>query len=130
MTRKLSIVLFVCIGMLAVGIPLIAHHSFAATYDEEKSQTIEGELAAFAFRNPHSFVHGDVADASGQKTRGAVEWASGSSLNGQGITRDTAKFGDHLADAGHPGRNDEEPRMRMRRRTRAKGGCKWSGNFQ
>ena len=34
-----------------------AHHSFAATYIEDKSVTIEGELVQVLFRNPHSFVH-------------------------------------------------------------------------
>jgi Family of unknown function (DUF6152) len=130
MTRRLTIVIFLCIGMFAVAVPLVAHHSFAATYDEEKSQTIEGDLVQFVFRNPHSFVHLEVGDSEGQKVRWAVEWASGSSLNGQGITRETLKFGDRVVVVGQPGRNDEDHRMRMRSITRPKDGWKWSGNFQ
>src|SRR5262245_34762818 len=113
MARRVSIVagLF-AIVVFALGVPLVAHHSFAATYDEEKAQTIEGELAQFVFRNPHSFVHVDVSGSDGQKVRYAVEWASGSSLNGQGITRETLKFGDHVVVVGQPGRNEEDHRMR------------------
>jgi hypothetical protein len=59
-----------------------------------------------------------------------VEWASGSSLNGQGVTRETLKFGDHVVVVGQPGRNDEDHRMRMKSINRPKDGWKWAGNFQ
>ena len=130
MSRRLSIVLLVFAAVLALAVPLVAHHSFAATYEEEKQQTIEGDLVQFVFRNPHSFVHVEVADPGGEKIRYAVEWASGSSLNGQGITRETLKFGDHVVVVGQPGRNEEDHRMRMRSITRPTDGWKWSGNFQ
>jgi hypothetical protein len=130
MSRRLSIVMLLFIGVFALAVPAIAHHSFAATYVEEKQQTIEGDLVQFVFRNPHSFVHVEVADPSGEKVRYAVEWASGSSLNGQGITRETLKFGDHVVVVGQPGRNDEDRRMRMKSITRPSDGWKWSGTFQ
>ena len=130
MSRRLSIVILLLIVVFALAVPLRAHHSFAATYEEEKQQTIEGDLVQFVFRNPHSFVHVEVADPSGEKVRYAVEWASGSSLNGQGITRETLKFGDHVVVVGQPGRNEEDHRMRMRSITRPTDGWKWSGTFQ
>lgn len=131
MSIRLSLVLLLLTVVVALAVPLIAHHSFAATYMEDKQQTIEGDLVQFVFRNPHSFVHMEVSDPSGiEKTRYAVEWASGSSLNGQGITRETLRFGDHVIVVGQPGRNDEDHRMRMRSITRPKDGWKWAGNFQ
>jgi hypothetical protein len=130
MSRRLSIVILLLAGVFALAVPLVAHHSFAATYVEDKEQTIEGDLVQFVFRNPHSFVHVEVADPSGEKIRYAVEWASGSSLNGQGITRETLKFGDHVVVVGQPGRNDEDHRMRMKTVTRPSDGWKWSGTFQ
>ena len=130
MARKVSFVILLLAAGFAIAVPLVAHHSFAATYIEDKQQTIEGDLAQFVFRNPHSFVHVDVTDANGEKTRWAVEWASGSSLNGQGITRETLKFGDHVVVVGQPGRNEEDHRMRMKSIDRPKDGWKWAGNFQ
>jgi hypothetical protein len=132
MSRRLSIVLvlFAVVLAIAVAVPLVAHHSFAATYFEDQQQTVEGDLVQFVFRNPHSFVHMDVPDASGEKVRFAVEWASGSSLAGQGVTRDTLKLGDHVVVTGMPGRNAEDHRMRMKTIVREKDGWKWSGNFQ
>jgi hypothetical protein len=132
MSRRLSIVLllFAVVFAIAVAVPLVAHHSFAATYFEDQQETVEGDLVQFVFRNPHSFVHMDVPDASGEKVRYAVEWASGSSLAGQGVTRDTLKLGDHVVVTGMPGRNAEDHRMRMKTIVREKDGWRWSGNFQ
>ena len=54
--------------------PVSAHHSFAATYFEDKTETVEGELVQFLFRNPHSFVHVEGKDATGNvgAVRGGV----------------------------------------------------------
>lgn len=131
MARKLKIVIpLFFVTVVAVVVPLVAHHSFAATYQEDKEQKIEGELIQFVFRNPHSFVHVEVADPSGKKIRYAIEWGSGSSLNGQGVTRDTLKLGDRVVVIGQPGRNEEDNRMRMRRITRPADGWTWGGDFQ
>jgi hypothetical protein len=110
--------------------PVIAHHSFAATYFEDKQQTIEGDVVQFVFRNPHSFVHVEAADDKGATERWAVEWGSGQQLSGQGVNRETLRIGDHVVVIGSPGRNAEDHRMRMRSITRPKDGWKWSGTFQ
>ena len=48
-----------------MAVPVSAHHSFAATYFEDKTETIEGDLVQFLFRNPHSFVHVEAKDEQG-----------------------------------------------------------------
>jgi len=48
------IVLLIAAATLFSGIQLFGHHSFAATYFEDKQQTIEGDLVQFIFWNPHS----------------------------------------------------------------------------
>ena len=42
-----------------------AHHSFTATYFEDRTMEIEGKLLQFMFRNPHSFVHVEAPDENG-----------------------------------------------------------------
>ena len=54
--KRYLVLLLVAVASLA-GVRALAHHSFAATYLEDQSVTIEGELVQFLFRNPHSFVH-------------------------------------------------------------------------
>ncbi|OFV93693.1 MAG: hypothetical protein A3H95_06345, partial [Acidobacteria bacterium RIFCSPLOWO2_02_FULL_64_15] len=103
MKRKLFLLLAAA-ALMAV-VPAYAHHSFAATYFEDKTQSIEGELVQFLFRNPHSFVHVEAKDEKGQVIRWSVEWGAGLQLNRQGVTRETLKPGDHVIITGNPGRN-------------------------
>ena len=119
------IILLIAVAALTSGIQLFAHHSFAATYFEDKQQTIEGELVQFMFRNPHSFVHVEVKDEKGQVVRWAVEWGGGGQLGRQGVTRDTLKSGDHVIIVGNPGRNPEDHRLRMLRLKRSSDGYTW-----
>ena len=109
--------------------PAFAHHSFAATYFEDKKMTVEGNLVQFLFRNPHSFVQVEAPDDSGKMVRWAVEWAGGGQLGQQGVTRETLKPGDHVIIVGNPGRNPEDHRLRMVNITRPSDGFKWGGTF-
>lgn len=101
-----------------------AHHSFAATYLENQSVTIEGDLVAFELRNPHSFVNVMVKDANGEMVRYLVEWGSTTQLQGK-ITRDTLKAGDHIIITGNPARNADDRRVRLVTLRRPKDGWSW-----
>jgi Family of unknown function (DUF6152) len=127
---KLHLCLLLLVGAVVSAVPLLAHHSFAATYFDDKTETIEGNLVQFVFRNPHSFVHVEAPDGTGQPVRWAVEWGSGQQLSGQGVAADTLKFGDHVVITGNPGRNPEDHRMRMHSIVRPKDGWMWNGTFQ
>jgi len=100
------------------------HHSFAATYIENQSVTIEGDLVTFELRNPHSFVNVMVKDTDGQMVRYLVEWGSTTQLQGK-ITRDTLKSGDHIIITGNPARNADDHRVRLVTLRRPKDGWSW-----
>src|SRR5262245_63627882 len=119
------IILLIAAAALLSGIQMYAHHSFAATYFEDKQQTIEGDLVQFMFRNPHSFVHVEAKDEKGQVVRWAVEWGGGGQLGRTGVTRDTLKAGDHVVIIGNPGRNPADHRLRMIRLKRASDDFCW-----
>jgi hypothetical protein len=120
------------LGVLAfaVVVPVSAHHSFAATYFEDQTTKIEGDLVQFQFRNPHSYVHLEAADGEGVTRRWTIEWGSGMQLSTQGLTATTFKVGDHVIVTGAPGRDPEDHRLRMRSIERPKDGFKWNGTFQ
>ena len=122
---KRFIVLLIAGAALLSGIKLYAHHSFAATYFEDKQDTIEGDLSQFLFRNPHSFVHVDGKDKDGKPVTWAVEWGGGGQLGRQGVTRDTLKVGDHVIIVGNPGRNPEDHRLRMIKLKRTQDNYTW-----
>ena len=122
--KRYLVVLVVVLAAL-VGQRAFAHHSFAATYLEDQTSTIEGDLVQFLFRNPHSFVHVMVKEKDGTMIRYAVEWGGAGQLGGQGVTRETLKPGDHVIISGSPGRNPADHRVRMVSLRRPKDGFGW-----
>jgi Family of unknown function (DUF6152) len=117
--------LAILIAAAALGTPALAHHSFSATYLETQSQTIEGEIVQFVFRNPHSFVHVNVKEKDGSVTVYNVEWGGTGQLNTTGVTRETLKPGDVVVITGAPGRNAADHRIRMVTLKRPKDGFTW-----
>ena len=65
---------FIAIVILTSVVTAYAHHSFAATYQEDKKIQIEGKIASFTFRNPHSFLYINAPDESGALQRWTIEW--------------------------------------------------------
>jgi hypothetical protein len=110
------------------GHTVYAHHSFSATYFEDREVTIEGTLVQFMFRNPHSFVH-LMGTAKGEKSprKYLVEWGGAGQLTRMGVARDTLKPGDRVIVTGSPARNPTDPRVRMKSIVRPKDGWKWKG---
>jgi hypothetical protein len=108
-----------------VSAPVRAHHSYAATYFEDRTETITGTVVQFLFRNPHSFLHVEVKDPRGNLVRYAVEWSAGLLLEKQGVTRETLKASDRVMVTGNPGRVAEDHRLRLRSVRRLADGWSW-----
>ena len=126
MKHKLLALIMLVTGVFAVR--AYAHHSFAATYLEDKTQRIEGTLVQFLYRNPHSFVHVEVKDEKGQKHVWAIEWGAAGQLNLTG-GREALKPGDPVIVIGNPGRNPGAHRLRMVNIRRTSDGWVWRGTF-
>ena len=114
----------------ALGSAASAHHSFTATYDENQKVRIEGEIAQFLFRNPHSMIHVSAPGPDGAVHRWAIEWAGVSTLSGNGVTRESLRIGDHVVVSGNPGRNADEYRLRLLTIDRPADGWSWKGSFE
>lgn len=127
--KRLLLALVIAAAAIVSSGRAFAHHSFAATYFEDKTQKIQGKLVQFLFRNPHSFVQVEAEDEHGVMQRWAIEWGAGGQLGRQGVTRDTLKPGDEVIITGNPGRNPEDHRLRMVNITRPSDGWKWGGSF-
>ena len=66
---------FVLFALLSIGVaaPAIAHHSFAAHYDTQKTITIQGTIVNVRLTNPHSWFFLDVKEPDGTTSRWSFE---------------------------------------------------------
>lgn len=86
--------LFTAIALLASGLSLAAHHSFAAQYDANKPITLKGGITRIEWANPHIYFYIDVADSGGAMVQWAIEGGAPSTLYRAGWRKDSAKVGD------------------------------------
>ncbi|HEX3377623.1 MAG TPA: DUF6152 family protein [Candidatus Acidoferrales bacterium] len=80
-------------AILAIGVPLWAHHGNAA-YDDKNPITIKGSVTEFAWTNPHAQIYLDVKDEKGNVVHWSVETYSPGKLVRAGWTKDIVKVGD------------------------------------
>ena len=86
------------IGILLVtALSAMAHHSFAAEFDDKQPVTLNGTVVKFEFMNPHSWVTVDVTDAAGKTQRWAVETGSTNALFRRGWRKDSLRPGDAVS---------------------------------
>jgi len=122
--RRITLVIAaVLAGLYTAG--LSAHHSLGATYDMNTEVELEGEIAQFLFRNPHSYLHVEAPDANGVMQRWSLEWRDAGSLREQGMGRDVLKVGDKVAITMHPSRSTNDYRGALVTLYRASDGLGW-----
>jgi hypothetical protein len=115
-------------GVVILCAPLLGHHSFAAYYLEQDTIDVEGEIVEFEYKNPHSWIHVLGQEVFGRPKTYAVEWASTSRLESDGITKKTLRAGDKVRIWGSPSRDPNENRIRLRRIERRSDGWNWGQN--
>ena len=81
-------------GIVLAALPLLAHHSLSAEYDEKKPVTLKGTVSKFDWSNPHVFFYVDVTDSSGKIVNWALEWESRVEMKRAGWSQDSLKAGD------------------------------------
>ena len=82
------------LGLVATLAPALAHHSFAAEYDDKTPFTLSGTVTKVEWLNPHARFYMDVKDESGKVTNWEFELASPNGLMRKGWTRHSLKPGD------------------------------------
>lgn len=84
------------LGLLAVSIPVPAHHGSVA-YDNNKLTVLKNAVVTKVnWGNPHILVLFDVKDDSGNVKHWIVEGGGPSAVSGSGWTKDAVKPGDTI----------------------------------
>ncbi len=82
--------------ILAVCIPLFAHHGTAASYNHTTQVTLKGTVTQFIWANPHAQLHFDVKDEKGNVVNWGGECQSPGVLARQGYKKNMFKPGDEV----------------------------------
>lgn len=87
-------------ALAVAALPIFAHHSFTAEYDNTKPITIKGKLIKMDWVNPHSWVHVAVTTPEGKREEWAAETPPPNGLYRSGWRKDMLKEGDELTVTG------------------------------
>ena len=99
--------LFTAAGLIASGLSVAAHHSFAAQFDINKPITLKGAVTRLEWANPHIYFYMDVADAAGKgkPANWAVEGMAPAVLYRAGWRKDSVKIDDVVTVNGYLARD-------------------------
>ena len=98
-------ILLAALLLAAAGARLVAHHSFAATFDASKAVRVTGTLAKVEWTNPHIYFYVDAKDEKGTVVRWACESGAPGALSRRGFKRNLLKLGDELIVDGYQAKN-------------------------
>ena len=95
MINKLRAIILVAVGLLAVSVPLFAHHGYAA-YDTDKKVILKGTVTRWIWSNPHCLLQLDVTDENGHVAHWIAETENPSTMIRSGWTDKSIKVGDQI----------------------------------
>src|SRR5437762_5348258 len=91
--------------VLAVSVPLWAHHAFQAEFDDKKPVHLVGKVTKMEWINPHAWIHIDVTGADGKVTSWMVECGSPNIMLRRGFTKESLEFGSEIVVEGYQAKN-------------------------
>jgi hypothetical protein len=95
--RRNIVALLVLAGLMAMVLPVMAHHSFSAEFDNTKQVEKQGYVTKVEWTNPHVWFYINVKDpVTGKQTRWGFEMGPPHGLQARGWSRDTMKIGDEV----------------------------------
>jgi hypothetical protein len=92
-------------GLAVAGVPVVAHHSFAAEFDANSPINLTGVVTKIEWMNPHVWFYLDVKDKAGNVISWGMEMGSPNALARNGWTRKSMTVGDTVTVEGSRARD-------------------------
>src|SRR4026209_2570469 len=83
--------LFAMAFVLAMTLPIRAHHAFGGEFDANRPVLLKGKVVKVEWVNPHAWIHIEVTNKEGAKEVWMIEGGSPNSLLRRGVTKDSLK---------------------------------------
>ena len=99
--QKCAGILIAGLALLAGAVPVMAHHSFAAEYDSNKTVTIKGTVTKVEWMNPHARFYVDQKGPDGKVTNWNFELGAIPALLKRGWRKNSLKEGDQVTVEGY-----------------------------
>ena len=93
------------VAVLTAGVPVAAHHSFAAEFDGQKPVTLKGTITKMEWTNPHAWLHMDVKGADGKVVEWMIEGGAPNALLRRGWNRESVAPGTSIVVQGFRARD-------------------------
>lgn len=102
--KLIAIVLGLAASLVAISVPLFAHHGNAA-YDMSKKLTLKVTVTDWIWANPHCFLRFDAKDDKGNVVHWSVEASNPADMVNLGWSKQTFKPGDEITVTFNPVKN-------------------------
>ena len=105
MKARLLMLVLLFPGLVAVPAVVLAHHSFIAEFDRDKTIEVTGTVTEVEWTNPHARVYVEGKDETGETANWNFELVSPNVLMRQGWHRNSLKQGETVTIKGWRARN-------------------------
>jgi hypothetical protein len=105
MKRRIFCIFAASVGFSLGGLPLLAHHSFAAEFDVKQPITLKGTVTKVEWTNPHVWIYIDVANENGTVEHWQCENGAPNALARMGWSRHSLNVGDKITVEGFRAKN-------------------------
>jgi len=114
-------VLVLALALIALELPVLAHHAVSAEFDRNKPISFTGTVKKVEWMNPHIYTHIEAKDASGKTVVYEVEGGAPNALFRNGWRADTLKAGETVSVTGTRAKSDNSMRVGQATITKADG---------
>ena len=91
---KFGVATVALVGLvMAVGVPVGAHHAFGAEFDPNRPVVLRGPVVKVEWVNPHTWIHVEITNDDGAKQVWMVEGGTPNTLLRRGLSRDSIPVG-------------------------------------